>query len=136
MSRHYIHIGIDFEYAFPFEGKGNANGFPFLPKMPTALDTLSRLKGRETRKATLARLGKHILRYAFPVEGKGNSSAASELTVPNMLAIRFPGGRESKRMYGSNPIALIFLSLDTLSRWKGMETGFTPVSLANEIDFG
>ena len=113
--------------------------------MLNSCDTLSRLKGIET-KGLLEDYGcLLVLRYAFPVEGNGNPSKrgnpltqitcdtlsrskgmetfapAAVSSYASRLAIRFPGRRESKQG-GCPGIYPGSRTCDTLSRWKGIET--------------
>ena len=63
---------IPFGYAFPFEGNGNSMTLSKSDPSST-LDTLSRLKGMETRSsANLPLILLPAFGYAFPFEGNGN----------------------------------------------------------------
>ena len=87
-----------FRYAFPFEGNWNKTPpFPSQLKFPRS-DTLSRLKGIETRPMVRASPTPTKFRYAFPFEGNWNKWL-SFFWSPFLkrVQIRFPVWRELKQ---------------------------------------
>ena len=137
-----------FGYPFPFEGNWNLrSAVDFRNSFVAALDTLSRLKGIETgiqddenyvRNATsldtLSRLkgietnwgSNHIsgwiLWIPFPVWRELKPMSAERVPSPFGLWIPFPVWRELKHEEQSASPCIERISLDTLSRLKGMKT--------------
>ena len=90
---------------------------------PRPCNSLSRLKGIETRNYAFGASTISDLRSAFPFEGNWNLSAlVIDAGTWSILAIRFPVWRELKLVEYKPPVENKRLACDTLSRLKGMET--------------